>query len=223
MAAPHVATTSGREDAEAEAEEAADARAAVLGSDDTLIFESNITWKFRIMGGAGFIKACFWTWLGYSCHFYPEQFAGMSPLWSVVGAGAATAMLLAAQSLASHTVAEVVRTHGGMTARITTFNVLGARTTPVDVMIDTLSTQDDNKSYHLIRVGDAKTWLLLDRKGYIPHKGAFENLANGRTMLEPGARRNVWLPAKDPATGNTYYYHPVTREVRWDDPSKEDA
>mmetsp|Transcript_129465 Transcript_129465/g.223605 ORF Transcript_129465/g.223605 Transcript_129465/m.223605 type:complete len:109 (+) Transcript_129465:1693-2019(+) len=28
-----------------------------------------------------------------------------------------------------------------------------------------------------------------------------------------------WLEAKDPASGRPYYYHSVTREVRWDKPA----
>merc|ERR1712181_163608 len=33
---------------------------------------------------------------------------------------------------------------------------------------------------------------------------------------QPG---DAWLEAKDPASGRPYYYHAVTREVRWDKPA----
>lgn len=86
-----------------------------------------LQWKFRSLGGVGFVKALVWSYLGYTCYFYPDVVAGMSPWWSLVGLGMSTAMLLSAQSLAANTVKEIVRTQGGMMARITTFNVFGVR------------------------------------------------------------------------------------------------
>ena len=91
------------------------------------VFCSQHQWKFRSLGAVGFVKAMVWSYLGYTCYFYPDAVAGMSAWWSLVGLGMSTAMLLSAQSLAANTVKEIVRTQGGMMARITTFNVFGVR------------------------------------------------------------------------------------------------
>lgn len=41
--------------------------------------------------------------------------------------------------------------------------------------------------------------------------------SNGAAPLNQGA--DLWLQASDPASGRPYYYHALTREVRWDKPA----
>merc|ERR1711972_604845 len=38
-------------------------------------------------------------------------------------------------------------------------------------------------------------------------------------IQNPAAGTDMWLQATDPASGRPYYYHALTREVRWDKPA----
>jgi len=168
-----------------------------------------LQWRFRALGAVGLFKACVWSYLGYTSYYYPEAAGHLSPWWSVVGLTMSAALMGAGQSLAANTVKEIVRTHAGSTARITTFNVFGVRcrtarglpccclvahpmtltllapqgaNAPAEVPIESLTSKDFDKGYIHLKLAGAKSFLLLDKSANIPNRSALNNLVNGRTV-----------------------------------------
>jgi len=68
-------------------------------------------------------------------------------------------------------------------------------------------------------VAAASTGLAFgDSQGAAVAAAAAPAFAASVPTPPPAPSSGGWLEAKDPSTGNSYYYHTVTRETRWDKP-----
>lgn len=100
-----------------------------------------------------------------------------------------------------------------------------------------LISNEELADYYRMKIGESKSALLIDKAGTIEDEEKFRQLINGRTVLAvQRSKRTVgrgragkaaaaardaevpemeWLEAKDPVSGRTYYYHPISRETSW--------